>query len=123
MEVSTIGDPVVLHGRRNMEVANLLSVWVTIQITQPTIVPTLRTVLRIPGDLVNKIALMKHKIELLIGRGALVFKDHSPIGILRALCDILATDERKFGAVVGRFERSSTRPSDATANPLRIRKP
>ncbi len=48
---------------------------------------------RVLHDLVDEVAQMQHEAEPVLRRGAFVFADHPPIGIQRALADVLATDE------------------------------
>jgi hypothetical protein len=115
-QIGPIDGAIVGQRHRNVEATDLLALRVTHHVTDaPVITATARLVFRVVDHLVDEIAQVQHESQLIFRRGALVLEDHAPIGVLRALAHVLATDEGKphRPVVIGRCSRA--RASDATA--------
>ncbi len=103
-----------------MEVSNLFAMLIANDVSQAAVVHALWAVFRIPDDLVDEIAEVKHEAELLVCRRALVFVNHAPIGILRTLIRILATDKCEARWARVDFCRRRDGAADAAAIAMRI---
>ncbi len=80
-----------------MEVADLLAAGNARDLVNLAVVSSLHLV-RIFNDLVDEVAEVKHEIELVFGRGALILEDHPPVRVELAFIDTLAADEGEVHA-------------------------
>ena len=103
-----------------MKVSNLLSALVAHNVSQAAIVHSLWPVFRVPDEFVDKIAEMQDEIETFTLGSMLIVEDHSAIGVLRSLADILATDKRKPNRPVVIKCWSGAGSADAASITLRI---
>ena len=78
-----------------MKIVDLLAVLVTHEVANAAVIHALRPVFRIPDDFVDEIAEMQDEAQPVLFGGALILEDHSPVGVLRAVVCVLATDERE----------------------------
>ena len=115
VKIGAVNGAIVIQRRRDVKIVNLLAMLVANDVAQFSIVHALRTIFRIPDDLVNEIAQVQNEIEPLVFGRAQVFEDHAPIRVLRALIRVLATDEGepdRARIIVGRRRDGA---ADATA--------
>ena len=115
LQVAAIQVAIVIERHGRVKVADLLAVLEAHDIAQAPVVHALRPVFGIPDDLVDEVAQVQHEIELALGGAALVFEDHAAIGVLRALADVLAADEREVHASRVVLARRCPGASDTTA--------
>src|SRR5262249_47190662 len=84
-QIAAIQRAVVFDRSRYVKVADLFAVGVADDVSKPASVHSTGSVLRIPDDLVDKVAEVQHKRKLFGLRSSLVLPDHSPIGVLGTL--------------------------------------
>jgi hypothetical protein len=93
-EKGAIRGAIIFEISGEMKAPRLLSIRVAQIATQPpAAIQTVRHILGIADNLVDEIAEVQHEAQLLGARAAHVFVDHAPVGIERAVGDVLATDE------------------------------
>src|SRR5579864_741978 len=121
MQVPSINRAIVFERCGDVKVADLFAVRITIDLAYFPVVHPLRAIFGIPGDFVDEVAEMQHETELICFCSALVFKNHSSIGVLSALGHVLATDEReRYGPRIVTAWRGY-RSADATAIAVFVR--
>src|SRR4051812_35756777 len=96
-----------------MKITNLSTLRELIQISDSTAAVSVRIIFRIPGDFVNKITEMQHKIKSLILWTCFIFKNHSPVSIH---CSFVRTLARYKGETYGCI-RIVSWCSDGTTDP------
>src|SRR6266699_3682949 len=94
-QISAIQSAIVIHRVWHVKVSDLFAVRVTNNVAQPPRVIPLRAILRVPNHLVDKVAEMKDKPQLIVFCLALILPDHSAISVRCASLNVLATDESK----------------------------
>ncbi len=123
VQVRAIDSAVVIHGCRDVKVANLLPRLVANEVAYPAIVHALWTVLRVPDDLVDEITQMQHELQLFLPWRSLILKDHPPVSILCALVGILAGHKSEAHRPRVVHVRRCHGAADPAAVAFRIRKP
>ncbi len=96
--------------------------FVTNNIAQAPVVHALRAVFGVPDKLVDKIAEVQHKTQTIFLRSMFVLKNHSPVGVLRSLGDVLAGDEREAYSSAVVVSRRSDGSSDAASVSMQVGK-
>jgi hypothetical protein len=122
LQIRAINGTIVLDICGDVKILNLLAVRVSHQISHPPVVHALRAVFRIPNNFINEIAEVKHETELILLWRSLIFKDHPPIRVLRAIVRILAADKGKTYRSIIVFRRSRHRAPDPASKPFLIGK-
>src|SRR5581483_9613675 len=82
LQVSAVYSAIIVYCRWDMEIVNLLTMFVAHDVTQPPVVHPLRPVFRVPDDFVDEIAEVQYETQSILLRRALIFKDHPAISIL-----------------------------------------
>ena len=95
MQIVAINGAVISHIGWNVTIADLFAMFVADDVAKRTAVHALRPILRVPDDFIDKVAQMKHEAEPVLFSSALVFEDHSPVGVLGSMVGILAGDKGK----------------------------
>src|SRR4029450_12659456 len=110
--------PLIVDGRGHVKVVVLLAVRIADDVADGACVVALRSILRVPHDLVDEVAEMKDECQAVCGSATLVLPDHAAIGVARAELNVLTADERELHwPSVGR-DRRGERATDAAAEPV-----
>ncbi len=114
VKVGFIHGTIIVQRRGDVKVVNFLTVWIPDDVADAAIVIG-RTIFGIPDELIDEVAQVQHESELFVLWRALVFIDHPPICILRALIRVLATDEHKpYGAWIAGIGRRNRAANPAS---------
>jgi hypothetical protein len=96
LQIRPIDRSIIRNRRRHVVVRNLLGVRIANNVAEAAIVHALRAIFGVPDDLVDEVAEVQHEVEPVGFRRPLVFENHPPIRVLRALIDVLAAHEREL---------------------------
>src|SRR5437763_9902571 len=102
-----------------MEFAGLAAIRNPADVVDRAVVPR-GLLVGILDDLINEIAEVENETELIDGRRALIFKDHSAIAVELAFIDALAADKREMDRPWIVRQGRGDRPADAATVPLSI---
>ena len=80
-----------------------------------------RAVFRVPDQLVDEITEMQDETDLVCGVGPLILEDHSTIGMLAAIVDVLARHERELHGAIIIIARCCDGAADTAAGPVCLR--
>src|SRR3977135_3448350 len=100
-----------------MKIANLSTLRELIQISDATSTVSVRIIFCIPGDFVNKISQVQHKIKSLLPGTCLIFKDHASVSVQGTFVRALATYKGKTNGcirIVAGCCHSTTDPAGET---------
>ncbi len=113
-EHTPIGGPIIVEIGREVEVVQLLAVRVADDVAKPpAAIDAAWRVFGIFHDLVDEVAQMQHEAQTFRARPPHVLVDHAPVGVERAIGDVLAADEGELHGTVVAWRRRGQRAADA----------
>ena len=121
-EITTIDRTIAVHRQRKMEMADLATVGDPRDLVDRPVVPRLHLV-GIFDDLVDEVALVQDKTELVCRRRPLVLENHPAIGVERAFVDVLAADKGEVDRARIVASRRGDRSPKAAAVPVGVAEP
>src|ERR1051325_2283766 len=105
-----------------MEIAELAPVGNASNVVDGAVIPRLHLV-GIFDHLVNEVAEVKHKIELVARGGAFIFVNHAAVGVEGTLVDILTAHECEVHCARIVWQRRSDSAANAAAVSVAVGKP
>src|ERR1700728_1255729 len=120
-KIAAIDDAVAVDRQRIVELADLAAIGDPRDLVNRTVVPCLHF-FGVFDDLVDEIAEVQDKTELVRRRRPLVLEDHPAVGVELAFVDVLAANESEAHRSVISLRRSGPCPTHATSIPLAVGK-